>query len=275
MRPIKTFFLKLCTSAILFAMFALNFAGCATVSKGVIVNITVAPEIILPEGVGMVSVRDIEGDGYCAAVLKNILESLINRADIYELDISGLEDPETTAVIEGKIEECNIKPGYGNVSATFVMFHNNRRIGIETPSESSNRPGASKSEVRDVLLKRLAKKYVSRFLPVTKKELRIFKEGESHTAAISSAENKNWPLAIELWTKLIVKNRKNHEAFYNRGIAREAGGSVKNLERAIGDYKTAIAIKKDALYIQALSRAQSALLSLKKAIALKTKIVDE
>ncbi len=274
MRPIKSPFSKLYASAVIATLFAMNLASCATVPKGVIVDITVSPENILPEEVGAVSVRDIDGDGYCAAPLKNMLESLINKAAVYELDISGLEDPETTVIIEGKIEECNIKPGYGNVSATFVMFHDNRRIHIETDSENSNRPGASKSEVRDVLLKRLAKKYASRFLPVTRKELRIFKKGESHTAAISSAENRNWDMAIRLWTELIIKNRKNHQAFYNRGIAYEAGGGVKNLERAIRDYKTAIAIKKDSLYIKALSRAENALLSLKKAIELKEKIGD-
>ncbi|MEE8484720.1 MAG: hypothetical protein V3S46_08990 [Nitrospinota bacterium] len=236
------------------------------------VSVTVLPEISLPEEVRKLSVRKLAGNPSCAGALKATLESLISQADIYTLDTSGLEDPDETVIITGKVEECEIASGHGVMGVSFEMEHRGEKGRAKYISRNTNRPGAPAEEVKRVLAKRVAAEYIRLFMPTTRSELREFKNADIGDPGVTAAMNGNWDLAIKKWTDMIIKNPKDDKSLYNRGVAYEAKSGVKNLKKAIRDYKAAAALSSDGLYAGALARAQGALDSLRQKIRMKKEI---
>ncbi len=264
-KKLSRVFLYGCLAAVL-------FASCATVPKGVVVNVTVLPEISLPDEVTKLSVRKLAGNRSCAGALKATLESLISEAGIYALDTSGLEDPDETVIITGTVEECEIASGHGVMGVSFEMEHRGEKGRTKYISRNTNRPGAPAEEVKRVLAKRVAAEYVRLFVPTTRKELREFKNANTGDPGVTAAMNGSWDVAIQKWTDMIIKNPKDHKSLYNRGVAYEAKSGVKNLKKAVRDYKSASRLSSDGLYAGALARAQGALDSLRQKIKMKKEI---
>jgi tetratricopeptide (TPR) repeat protein len=247
-----------------FLVFGLTLlAGCASTPQGVAVDVIQPPEISLPEGVAKIFIGEIKGNERCADPLKSEMESMVSKGDIFGFEEEAeFVEEDVTVTINGNVKECKISDGSGEIYVEFTMYFGGEVIRKRTVSKSANRPGATSSEIRDVLSKRVAKGYLRTFMHTTKRELREFKVEGANQLGVKAAVEKNWNEAIRIWSEQIKKYPGNHESLYNRGIAWEAKGGVKNLKKALKDYRGAITLKKDKLYLQAESRAEAALKSL-------------
>lgn len=237
--------------------------GCASTPQGVAVVVVQPPEITLPEGVAKIFIGEIKGNERCAAPLKGKLESMVSKGEIFGFeDEADFVEEDVTVTIVGNVKECKISDGSGEVYVEFTMSFGGEVLRKRTVSKSANRPGSTASEIRDVLSARVAKAYLKTFMHTTKRELREFKGEGANQLGVDAAVAKNWNEAIRIWSEQIKKYPNNHESLYNRGIAWEAKGGVKNLKKALKDYRGAIALKRDKLYLQAEARAEAALKSL-------------
>ncbi len=246
--------------AICIAITAVLFtAACATQQKGVLVDVTVPPQVdlkTLSGDINTINVREIAGDHNCAAPLKTKIASLIVNAGIFKKEIAGFEEGGAAAVdVTGAVDKCGVEMGRGALSANFSLLYNGQVWRTFIVNKDTNRPGASEAEVRDVLVDRVARAFVSMFIPTTRQEVRVFKPVAPDDQGITAAMGSNWDMAIQLWTKRIGQFPKDHNALYNRGVAWEARG---DLRKAIADYKRAAENDKDPLYIESLARAENA-----------------
>ncbi len=245
-----------------FAVSALLFtASCATTQqKGVLVDVTVPPTIdlkTLSGDINTINVRDIKGDASCATPLKTKIGSLIVNADIFKKEIAGFEEAGSAAIdVTGTVDKCSVEMGRGALSANFSLLYNGQVWRTFIVNKDTNRPGASEAEVRDVLVDRVSRSFVSMFIPTSRQEVRVFKPVAPDDQGITAAMGSNWEMAIQLWTKRINQFPKDHNALYNRGVAWEARGDLK---KAMADYRRAADNDKDPLYIEALARAENAL----------------
>lgn len=237
-------------------------SACAT-QQGVLVDVTVPPQVnlkLLSEDIKTVNMKSVDGDKSCAGPLKSKIDELITNAEVFKKEIGGFEESGSTAIdIQGKVEKCAIDMGYGTISATFSFVYNGQAWKTFNITKDTNRPGATPSEVREVLIDKVAKVLVQKFIPTTQQELRVFKPLGADDTGIQSAMNSNWTMAIDAWTKKLKKTPADHALLYNRGVAYEARGDLK---KAIADYQKALELAKDELYVQALARAQNALKAL-------------
>jgi len=249
------------------------FVGCASTPQGVAVDVVQPPEISLPEGVAKIFIGEIKGNERCASPLKSSLESMVSKGDIFGFEEEAdFVEEDITATITGDIKECKISDGSGEVYVEFTMHFGGEVLRKRTVSKSVNRPGSTSSEIRDVLSSRVVKAYLKTFMHTTKRELREFKGEGANQLGVKAAVAKNWNEAIRIWSEQIKQFPNNHGSLYNRGIAWEAKGGVKNLKKAIKDYKAAIALKKDKLYLQAEARAETALKSMENKMKAKENV---
>ncbi len=244
-----------------FALGAVVFAfGCATQQTGVLVTVTVPPEVNLKmvgDNIKKINPAVITGAKECAAPLKDKIDGLFSESDVFEKETSGFEESGSGSVdVSGKVTACSINYDTGAITASLSVVYNGKSVKTVNISEDANRPGATKEEVAKVLVERVAKKFVKMFIPTSNRELREFKPMEPNEPGLVAAYNSNWKVAIEVWTKRVKKDGKDHAAMYNRGIAYEAKGDLK---KAVADYKAALALNKDPLYSDAYSRADQAL----------------
>lgn len=247
--------------AIFFSVSALLFtAACATQQKGVLVDVTVPPQVdlkTLSADINTINVRDIAGDGSCAAPLKTKITSIIVNAAIFKKEIAGFEEGGSAVVdVTGSVDKCAVEMGRGAISASFSLLYNGQVWRTFIVNKDTNRPGASEAEVRDVLVDRAARAFASMFIPTTRQEVRVFKPVSPDDQGITAAMASNWEMAIQLWTKRINQFPKDHNALYNRGVAWEARG---DLRKAIADYRRAAESAKDPLYAESLARAENSL----------------
>jgi tetratricopeptide (TPR) repeat protein len=238
-------------------------AGCASTPKGVAVEVVQPPEISLPEGVTKIFIGEIKGNERCAEPIKSKLESMVAKGEIFGFEEEAeFVEEDVTVTINGNVKECKISDGSGEVYVELTMYFGGEVLRKRTVSKSANRPGSTSSEIRDVLSARVAKEYLKLFMHTTRRELREFKGEGANQLGVKAAVAKNWNEAIRIWSEQIKKYPNNHESLYNRGIAREAKGGAKNIKKALKDYRGAIALKRDKLYLQAEARAEAALKSL-------------
>ena len=243
------------------AVSAFLFAACAsTQQKGVLVDVTAPPQVdlkALSGDINTINVRGITGDANCAAPLKTKISSLIVNAGIFKKEIAGFEEEGSAAVeVTGAVDKCAVDMGSGALSANFSLLYNGQTWRTFIVNKDTNRPGASAAEVREVLVDRVARSFVSMFIPTTRQEVRVFRPVSPDDQGITAAMASNWDMAVQIWTKRIGQFPKDHNALYNRGVAWEARG---DLRKAVKDYKRAAGNDKDPLYIEALARAENAL----------------
>lgn len=236
-------------------------AACATTQQnGVLVDVTVPPQVdlkALSGDINTINVRGITGDGACAGPLKTKISSIIVNADIFKKEIAGFEEGGSASVdVTGIVDKCSVEMGHGALSANFSLVYNGQVWRTFIVNKDTNRPGASEAEVRDVLVDRVARAFVSMFIPTTRQEVRVFKPVAPDDKGITAAMSSNWDMAVQLWTKRINQFPKDHNALYNRGVAWEARG---DLRKAMADYKRAADNDKDPLYVESLARAENAL----------------
>ncbi len=247
-------------SCFIVSAFLLTTACATTQQKGVLVDVTVPPQVdlkTLSGDISTINVREIAGDANCAAPLKTKIGALIVNAGIFKKEIAGFEEGGSAAVdVTGTVDKCGVEMGRGALSATFSLLYNGQVWRTFIVNKDTNRPGASEAEVRDVLVDRAARSFVSMFIPTTRQEVRVFKPVSPDDQGIMAAMGSNWEMAIQLWTKRVNQFPKDHNALYNRGVAWEARG---DLRKAIADYRRAAENDKDPLYVEALARAENAL----------------
>lgn len=143
--------------------------------------------------------------------------------------------------------------GYGALNAMMTISHGGNVWHQEVVKEETNRPGASTEEVRTTLVDRVIKKFSSIFLPGVKSEIRELRPlGGSDPGWVISKE-KNWKFAAEIWSKRIGEDLKEDRAWYNRGVAHEGIGDFRT---AVADYKKAVELDRDDLYVQTLVHAE-------------------
>lgn len=119
--------------------------------------------------------------------------------------------------------------------------------------EEVDRPGASREEVRATLVDRVIKKFSSIFLPGVKREIRELRPLGGNDPGWVACKGKNWKFAVETWTTRIGEDPKEDRAWYNRGVAREGLGDFR---AAVTDYKKAVELDGDDLYVKALVHAE-------------------
>lgn len=247
--------------AIGFALSAMLFtSACATQQKGVLVDVTVPPQVdlkTLSGDINTINVREIAGDKSCAVPLKTKIASIIVNAAIFKKEIAGFEEGGAAAVdVTGTVDKCAAEMGHGALSASFSLLYNGQVWRTFIVNKDTNRPGASEAEVRDVLVDRVSRAFVAMFIPTTRQEVRVFKPVSPDDQGITAAMASNWEMAIQIWTKRISQFPKDDNALYNRGVAWEARGDLK---KAIADYRRAAGSAKDPLYVESLARAENAL----------------
>lgn len=248
---------------LLFFLTALVFVSACATQQGVLVNVTVPPQVnikLLSEDIKTINMKSLGGDQNCAVPLKGKIDELITNAEVFKKEIGGFEESGSGTIdIQGKVDKCSIEMGYGTISASFILVYSGQNWKTFNIMKDTNRPGAPASEVREVVVEKAAKQFVRMFIPTTQQELRVFKPLGSDDTGVQAAMNSNWSMAIETWSKKLKKTPSDHAMLYNRGVAYEAQGDLK---KAIADYKKALEAAKDELYVQALARAQNALKAL-------------
>jgi tetratricopeptide (TPR) repeat protein len=254
----------------MFVVLTALVSACAT-PQGALVNVVVPPKYnlkLLSEEIKTVNMKQLSGASECARPLKNRIDEEIAKTDVFKKEIGGFEESGATSIdVQGSVEKCSVSMGSGSLSATFTIIYNGATWRTFNISKDTNRPGAPVGEVLDVVVQRVAREFVSMFVPTTRQELRVFKDLDKDDAGMTAAMNSNWDLAIEIWSKKLRKTPSDHFMLYDRGVAYEARGDLK---KAIADYQKALSIRKEEAYAQALARAQNALKALEEKERMKS-----
>lgn len=225
--------------------------GCAT-NYSVIVDVPVKPKFNPPGNIKEVDVHKFEGPLECAGELQNGIQARAANGGL-RITIPGLPDLEGPLDINGKVDACSIRMGYGSLNATMVLSHGGKLLHHEIVREETNRPGASTEEVRTTLVERASNRFASIFVPGKRSELRVARPKGGHDPGWIALRDKNWKLAVALWAKQVGEDPADHRAWYNRGIAHEG---LWEFREAMADYRKALELEQDELYAQALVRAE-------------------
>mgnify|MGYP001393645295 CR=1 FL=1 len=231
-------------------------SGCQ--KHNVIVDVPVKAKFTPPGNIKEFVVHPFEGPAECASDLEKGIHARAANAGDLAPAISGLPDLDGPLEVKGKVDACSMRMGYGMLNATMMLSHGGNQLYHEIVREETNRPGASSEEVRATLVERVIKQFASIFVPGKKPEIReIRPQGSSDSGWIAiSGNNKNWKLAIEFWSKRISEEPKDDRAWYNRGIAHEG---LWEFREAVADYKKAVELERDELYMHALVRSEKTL----------------
>jgi tetratricopeptide (TPR) repeat protein len=224
----------------------------------VVVDVPVKPKFIPPGNIKEFKVHAFEGPAECAKDLEQGIYARAANAKDLAPTIPELPDLDGPLEVKGKVDACSMRMGYGMLNATMMLSHGGNQLYHEIVREETNRPGASSEEVRATLVERVIKQFASIFVPGKKPEIReIRPQGSSDSGWIAiSGNNKNWKLAIEFWSKRISEEPKDDRAWYNRGIAHEG---LWEFREAVADYKKAVELERDELYMHALVRSEKTL----------------
>lgn len=236
-------------SVLLMAMLV-SLTGCPKYI--VIIDVPVKPKFIPPGNIKEVDVRKFEGPLECVGELQNGIQARAANGG-FNKPIPGLPDLEGALDINGTVEACSIRMGYGVLNATMRLSHGGKQLHQEILREETNRPGASMEEVRATLVERTVKHFAAIFVPGRKSELREVRPRGGSDPGWVAAREKNWELAVEFWTKWIGEDSKDARPWYNRGIAYEGLWAFKE---AVADFKNAMELDRDEVYAQELVRAE-------------------
>lgn len=240
-------------ATVLFLALLLVLSGCQ--KYVIIVDVPVPPKVAFTSNIKEVQASEFEGQAECAADIKEGIDAKVNNSGYLVPAIPGLPDLDGPLEIKGKVSVCTLRMGYGVLNATMALWHGGKQLHQEVVKEETSRGGASMAEVRAVLVESVVNRFVKIFIPTVKRELREFRPDGANDSGWLAAKQGNWPLAIDSWTKRVKEDPKNHQAWYNRGVAQEANG---HLPEAIKDYKQAVELKQDELYVSILSHAEKA-----------------
>jgi len=219
----------------------------------VIVDVPVKPKFIPPGNIKEFEVRNFEGPVECAKDLQAGIHARAANAGDLAPTIIGLPDLDGPLEIRGRVDACSMRMGYGMLNATMLLSHGGKQLHQELVREETNRPGASTEEVRTTLVDRAIMKFAAIFVPGKKSEIRELRpEGGSDPVLIAMKE-KNWKLAIEILSKRVNEDSKDHRAWYHRGIAHEG---LWEFREAVADYKKTVELERDETYMQTLVRAE-------------------
>ncbi|MEC4889180.1 MAG: tetratricopeptide repeat protein [Nitrospira sp.] len=230
-------------------MLGLLLGGCS--KAFVIVDVPVKPEFIPPGSIREVDVHAFQGPQECAPELEKGVKA--RAVEDFTVTIPGLPDLEGPLEVDGTVEKCSMRMGYGVLNATMRLSHAGKPLYQKTVREESNRPGASTEEMQAALVKRVIDKFAAMFVSGKRGELREGRPLGSADPGWIAAKEKNWKLAIEFWSKHLAQNQNDARAWYNRGIAHEG---LWEFKEAVADYKKASELERDDVYTQALVRAE-------------------
>lgn len=230
-----------------------SLSGCQ--KYNVIVDVPVKPKFTSPGNIKEFEIHAFEGPAECARDLEKGIHGLAANAGDFVPMIIGLPDLEGPLDVKGKVDACSMRMGYGMLNATMLLSHGGKHLYQEVVREETNRPGASSEEVRATLIDRVIKRFASIFVSGKKQEIRVLRPQGGSDPGLMAMKEKNYKLAIELWNKQIGEDSNNHRAWYNRGIAHEG---LWEFREAAADYKKAVELERDELYLQAFVRAEKA-----------------
>lgn len=217
----------------------------------VIVDVPVKPKFIPPGNIKEFKVLVFEGAPECARELQEGIHARAANAGDLTVHIPDLPDLDGPLEVKGKVDACSMRMGYGALNATMILSHGGKQLYQEIVREETNRPGASLEEVRATLVQRATKQFAEIFVPGKRSEIREMRPDGTSDPGWVAAQAKNWRLAIESWSRRISEEPTDHRALYNRGVAYEGQWAF---HEAAADYKKAVELERDELYVQALVR---------------------
>ncbi|BFU89789.1 MAG: hypothetical protein NTAFB01_09760 [Nitrospira sp.] len=238
-------------AAVLLVVILVLLSGCQ--KYVVIIDVPVKPKFIPPGNIKEFEVHNFEGPPECAKDLQAGIHTRAANAGDLAPAIPGLPDLDGPLEVKGRVDACSVRMGYGMLNATMMLSHGGKQLYQEIVREETNRPGASMEEVRTTLVDRVIKRFASIFVTGKRSEMREGRPNCGSDPGWMAATGKNWKLAIELWSKRIGEEPTDHRAWYNRGIAHEGLWEFRD---AAADYKKAVELERDALYMQALVRVE-------------------
>ena len=239
-------------ATVLFLVLLLVLSGCHK-PYVIIVDVPVKPKFTPPGNIREFEVRAFEGPTECASDLQKGIHARAANAGDLAPAIPGLPDLDGPLEVKGKVDACSMRMGYGMLNATMMLSHGGKQLYQEVVREETNRPGASPEEVRATLVDRVIKRFASIFVSGKKQEVRELRPQGASDPGLIAAREKNWKLAIQIWGKRVKEDPKDHRDWYNRGVAYEGDGQ---LPEAVNDYKKAVELERDELYMTILSRAE-------------------
>ena len=244
--------------SVVLVLVGLLLGGCPWFPKPVVlvtVEVPVKPKLMLDGNIKEFQIHNFEGPVECAQELHNgIYAKAVTSKDLVPT-IIGLPDLDGPLEIKGMVDKCSMRMGYGVLNATMQFWHGGKQLHQEVVKEETNRPGASTEEVRATLVERVIKRVALIFLPDQKPELRECRPLGSADPGCTAAKENNWKLGIDFWSKHLAQNQNDARAWYNRGIAHEG---LKKFPEAVADYKKAVELERDELYVRVLGRAEKA-----------------
>lgn len=229
-------------------------SGCQ--KHNVIVDVPVKAKFTPPGNIKEFVVHPFEGPAECASDLEKGIHARAANAGDLAPAIPGLPDLEGSLEIRGKVDMCSMRMGYGVLNAIMQLWHGGKQLYQEIVREETTKTGASSEEVRVTLVDRVIKQFASIFVSGKKQEIRELRPQGGSDPALLAMKQKNWKLAIDILTKRVDEDPKDHRSWYNRGVAHEGDGQLSS---AVKDYKKAVELKQDELYLTILSRAEKAL----------------
>lgn len=230
------------------------FSGCQ--KYVVIVEVPVKPKFIPPGNIKEFEVLNFEGPSECAKDLQEGIHTRAANAGDLAPAIPGLPDLDGPLEVKGRVDACLMRMGYGMLNAIMMLSHGGKQLHQEIVREETNRPGASMEEVRTTLVDRAIKRFASIFVTGKRSEIREVRPKGGNDPGWVAVNGKNWKMAIELWSKQIGEEPTDHRAWYNRGIAHEG---LWEFHEAAVNYRKAVELDRDELYMQALVRVEKSI----------------
>lgn len=231
--------------------------GACQSGKQVLVEVMYPPKASIPAKVKEIEVEEFLGSVECAKLFKPKLITKVTEGGVYTIAVTGLSEPEETLTIKGMVTTCSPSQGSGTLNTEVSGWYMGNQVHQAVVVENTTRPGASPNEVRDVLVDRVTVRMGKDLLPTKRKEVRTFLpiDGDGDSG-VTAASGGNWKLAIETFGKQLKDKPGEHRAWYNRGVAYEANAQF---ELAVKDLQKAIELKRKALYVEELARADKGL----------------
>ena len=239
------------SAAVLLVAILVSLSGCH--KHVVFVDVPVKAKFTPSGNIKEFDVHNFDGPAECAKDLQEGIRARAANAGDFTMTIPGLPDLDGPLEVRGRVDTCSTRMGYGVLNATMMLSHGGKQLYQEIVREETNRPGASIEEVRTILVDRAINRFVAIFVTGKKSEMREVRPHGGSDPGWVAAQAKNWRLAIESWSKRISGEPTDHQAWYNRGIAHEG---LWEFREAAADYKKAVELERDELYMQALVRVE-------------------
>ena len=228
---------------------SLVLAACGTFPQKTTVIVIVPPKLMLNANIKDFDVQ-VSGPSDCARDIQTGIEAAAVKGELAPT-IKGFRYLDGPLVIEGTVEDCPMEMGRGKLKGKIVFLHETKPLHHELVSLETNRPGASRDEVREFLVRQAVKQVATVFVPSEKKEVRDL-QGSNGPVLIALYE-QNFRHALELLPELVRKDPKDFYAWFNYGIAHEG---LKQFDKAVESYQRAFDLNPSEEYSRRLSRAK-------------------